>query len=97
MNDIAQDGEGPDFTSLEATLGHVFRRKELLEAALTHPTYAFESGGEDNQRLEFLGVAVVGLCLAAAIHHTFPAARAGELPRLRAALASGEALARKAA
>ncbi|MBR1835835.1 MAG: ribonuclease III, partial [Kiritimatiellae bacterium] len=97
VNDIAQNGEGPDFQSLEATLGHVFRRKELLEAALTHPTYAFESGGEDNQRLEFLGDAVVGLCLAAAIHDKFPEAREGELTRLRASLASGEALARKAA
>ena len=83
---------------IEAALGHRFADPALLETALTHPAWAFEHpGAESNQRLEFLGDAVVGLLLARALYARFPKADEGALTRLRASLASGEALARKAA
>ncbi len=78
-------------------LGHSFRDPNLLRTALTHPSWSCEHRDDpDNQRLEFLGDAVVGLRLAERLFERFPDAREGELTRMRASLASGEALARKA-
>lgn len=64
-----------------------------LDEALTHPSYANESGAKDNQRLEFLGDAVLGLCVSEQLSHDHPAADEGELTRMRAALVNAEALA----
>ena len=76
---------------IEAALGHRFADPALLETALTHPAWAFEHPGtESNQRLEFLGDAIVGLLLARALYARFPKADEGALTRLRASLASGE-------
>ena len=58
------------YESLEAGIGHVFRRKELLEEALTHTTYVNEHREEDiqdNQRLEFLGDSVVNAVITAPV------------------------------
>ncbi len=65
-----------------------------LEEALTHPSYANESGAPDNQRLEFLGDAVLGLCVSELLAETHPDADEGELTRMRSALVNAEALAR---
>ena len=82
---------------VERALGHAFSDPALLETALTHPSWAHEHpGAKNNQRLEFLGDAVVGLLLARALYERFPDADEGSLTRLRASLASGAALARKA-
>ena len=79
-------------------LGHEFRNRAPLEEAFVHPSWTHEHPGTaSNQRLEFLGDAVVGLALARALFERFPDADEGALTRLRAALASGEALGRKAA
>jgi ribonuclease-3 len=65
-----------------------------LEQALTHPSHANErQGAFDNQRLEFLGDAVLGLCASELIYRSFPGADEGELTRLRAQLVNAEALA----
>ena len=86
-----------DPAALEAALGRPFDHPALLREALTHPSWAAEHPGEaDNQRLEFLGDAVVGLLLADRVYRGFAASPEGELTRLRAALACGAALARKA-
>lgn len=62
--------------------------------ALTHPSYANERRGEkDNQRLEFLGDAVLGLCVSELIHEQFPEADEGMMTRMRAQLVNAEALA----
>lgn len=83
---------------VEAGLGRAFRDRALLEEAFVHPSWACEHpGAASNQRLEFLGDAVVGLCLARALFERFPDADEGGLTRLRAELASGRALGRKAA
>lgn len=65
-----------------------------LEQALTHPSHANErQGAFDNQRLEFLGDAVLGLCASELIYRSFPDADEGALTRLRAQLVNAEALA----
>ena len=79
-------------------LGHAFRDRALLEEAFAHPSWACEHpGAPSNQRLEFLGDAVVDLCLARLLFERFPDADEGGLTRLRSELASGRALGRKAA
>ncbi len=67
-----------------------------LEEALTHPSFANEQRGQrrvDNQRLEFLGDAVLGLCVTELLMERFPDAREGELSLMRASLVSADALA----
>lgn len=83
---------------LEAKLGHVFDRRDVLARALTHSSVAHErqAAGEltetgshaDNEQLEFLGDAVVGLLVAESLYRRFPELHEGELTRLRAALVS---------
>lgn len=65
-----------------------------LLQALTHPSYANERRDSlDNQRLEFLGDAVLGFCVSDLIYRRFPVADEGTLTRLRAQLVNAEALA----
>lgn len=66
----------------------------LLEEALTHPSFANELRVKDNQRLEFLGDAVLGLAVSELLAQTYPAADEGELTRMRSALVNSHALAR---
>ncbi|PCI39406.1 MAG: ribonuclease III [Thiotrichales bacterium] len=61
----------------------------LLDLALTHPS---TSTGANNQRLEFLGDAVLNFCMAATLYKEFPNAKEGELSRLRSQLVSGRTL-----
>jgi ribonuclease-3 len=83
---------------LEARLDHAFRDRSLLERALTHPSLLPERPGltESNQRLEFLGDAVLQLVLTEALFGLYPAEREGILSKHRAALANGSFLARLA-
>lgn len=78
-----------------ALFGHTFQRPELLTWALTHRSLAYETGPEtlpdprsDNEQLEFVGDAVLGLAVAESLFHRFPHSREGELTRLRASLVS---------
>jgi ribonuclease-3 len=81
---------------LEERIGYRFRRPALLAAALTHRSAAAErpaGDAEDNERLEFVGDAVLGLAAARHLAGEHPAAREGELSRMRAALVGEPALA----
>lgn len=64
-----------------------------LDEALTHPSFANEMGAADNQRLEFLGDAVLGLCVSEQLATAYPDADEGKLTRMRSALVNAEALA----
>jgi ribonuclease-3 len=64
-----------------------------LVEALTHPSFANESEAAHNQRLEFLGDAVLGVCVTEALLHDHPRAEEGELTRMRAALVNADVLA----
>jgi ribonuclease-3 len=86
----------PD-AALAERLGHVFSEPALLETALTHASAAFERDGtRGNERLEFLGDAVLGLVVARLLYESHPSWREGELTRARAALVNGRVLAQKA-
>lgn len=84
--------------------GYKFKDPELLKLALTHSSLAYESNGDhphrpgtDNEQLEFIGDAVLGLVVAEALYRRFPASREGDLTRLRASLVSSRNLAQVAA
>lgn len=67
--------------------------EEVLRTALTHDSYANESGGESNERLEFLGDAVLDLAVADMLYRLFPDRDEGELSKLRAVVVSRPVLA----
>jgi len=87
-----------DITELEKTIGYEFRRPDLIQQALTHSSQARElenlqaSGLPtrlgDNEQLEFLGDAVLGLVTSQELFQRFPGFREGELSKLRAHLVS---------
>ena len=81
--------------AFEQGLGYVFRDAGLLAAALTHSSFANEAGvgGRHNERLEFLGDAVLSLCVSSELFARFPDAREGDLTRLRSRLVTAPALA----
>jgi ribonuclease III len=64
-----------------------------FDEALTHPSFGNETGRPDNQRLEFLGDAVLGLCVSEMLVRSHEEADEGMLTRMRSALVNGEALA----
>ncbi|MCE0731264.1 ribonuclease III [Halomonas sp. G15] len=70
-------------------LGHDFGDDSLLELAMTHRSF----GGQNNERLEFLGDSIVNFVIAEALFRRFPEAREGQLSRLRARLVKGQTLA----
>jgi ribonuclease-3 len=81
---------------LQQKLGFAFTRSALLLQALTHPSYINEtpfSQEDDNQRLEFLGDALLGFLVGEWLYSRFPEAREGELTSLRAHLVRSESLA----
>lgn len=82
------------YKELEKKLGYAFRDHKLLEMALTHRSYRFETRDvqEDNQRLEFLGDAVLGFVVAAHLYDAHAEGREGTLTDLRSSVTSGKAL-----
>lgn len=83
--------------ALEGHLGYTFTNRDLLARALTHRSFAFEAGGiADNERLEFLGDAVLGLAVTSEIFARLPEAAEGRLAKVRAASVSTISLAKLA-
>lgn len=81
--------------TLEERLGYTFKDKTLLQAALYHSSYANEHRGDgirSNERLEFLGDAVLGLVTADDLFAKYPDLPEGALTRIRAALVREESL-----
>ncbi|MBR6258858.1 MAG: ribonuclease III [Oscillospiraceae bacterium] len=76
-------------TKLEESIGHEFKDRNLLETAVTHSSYANENKKKAircNERLEFLGDAVLGLTVADRLYRKYPDMPEGEMTRLRAEL-----------
>jgi ribonuclease III len=84
-----------EFGELQERLGYRFRDIELLRLALTHPSVAHEQGAsvQTNQRLEFLGDAVLQLVLTRELYDKFPAFDEGPLTKARAKLVNRRTLA----
>ena len=74
------------------SLGHVFRRPELLRQALTHRSF----GADHNERLEFIGDSILNCAIALALYRRFPQLPEGELSRIRANLVNKDMLYRLA-
>ena len=85
MTDAALD-------ALQVRLGHVFSQPALLHRALTHRS----SGNEHNERLEFLGDAVLNMAVSALLYQRFSGSDEGDLTRVRAHLVREESLHRAA-
>src|SRR5580765_3727300 len=86
-------GAGPPLSELEARLGYAIH-PGLLQRALTHRSYAYENGGlPTNERLEFLGDAVLGLVVTDTLFRTHPDLPEGQLAKLRSAVVNARALA----
>jgi len=87
------------YTMLEERLGHVFADRALCEAALTHKSWLNEAPGAgrtDNERLEFLGDAVLALVVSDLLMQRFPDRAEGELSKTRAVIVSEAGLSKTA-
>jgi len=91
-------GRKNPYRDLENAIGYRFRDRSLLEAALTHRSFRFENREieVDNQRLEFLGDAVLGMVTGAHLYEQFADKDEGWLTSLRSQVTSGKALAEMA-
>jgi ribonuclease III len=91
---------GNPYAPLEARLGYVFRESARLESALTHKSYLNENAGwgrPDNERLEFLGDAVIDLVVGHLLMDAAPERNEGELSKTRAGIVNELGLAEVAA
>ena len=84
-----------NYQELETKLSYEFAEPDLLIAAVTHPSFRYEDAQctIDNQRLEFLGDAVINLVTAMELYRRYPDADEGFLTKKRSLLSSGKALA----
>ena len=88
-------GPASDYSELETVLGYRFRDRSLLERALRHASWCNEQQGErgeDNERLEFLGDAVLDLVVGDRLMRRYPQLREGELSVTRAQVVSENGL-----
>lgn len=87
-----------ELTALQTRIGYQFRLPSLLEMAVTHPSYlpAHPDTPDSNQRLEFLGDAVLQLVLTEALFQLYPDEREGALTQMRKKLVEGRFTARLA-
>ncbi|CAN5842653.1 hypothetical protein BH20ACT7_BH20ACT7_17280 [soil metagenome] len=87
-------GTAVNASRLEQALQVTFGDPDLLRLALTHRSHAFEAGGlPTNERLEFLGDAVLGIVVTERIYLRFPDASEGRLAKMRAAAVNAHSLA----
>jgi ribonuclease-3 len=89
----------PDLVTLQEILGVSFHKLSLLEQAVVHSSYINENPdytSGHNERLEFLGDAVLGFLVAEKLYQDFPDISEGEMTKLRAALVRRDTLARVA-
>jgi len=87
-----------DLAALQNTLGVSFKDPSLLEQAMVHSSYINESPSiaTSNERLEFLGDAVLGFIIARELYQRLPQSTEGEMTELRSSLVRGDALSRMA-
>ncbi len=89
--------QGEAITEIEKKIGYRFRQPVLLREALTHKSYSNEKPDHDvphNERLEFLGDAVLDLVISHRLYRDYPDSPEGELTRVRAEVVSEKSLAR---
>ncbi len=89
----------PSLKSLQEQIHYQFRSRQLLIEALTHSSFAREASGRtrDNERMEFLGDAVLNFVVSVRLADTFPEYKEGALSRTRARLVAADHLAQTSA
>jgi ribonuclease III len=92
MSSLASAEPDP-LADLEAQIAYDFADRELLLRALTHRSWCAEHGDESNERLEFLGDAILGMAVAERAFRRFPFLSEGELAKVRASVVSAASLA----
>ena len=81
-----------DLDKLQSRLGVTVDPK-LLKLALTHSSYSYENGGENNERLEFLGDSILGYVVTSHLFSSLPDLNEGELTKIKNGVVSAQALA----
>ena len=81
-----------DIKSIEKIIGYTFQNKSLLIQAFTHPSYAHMTGMLDNDRMEYLGDAILDDVVSIYIYNAYPQLDAGDLTKLRATIVSAQGL-----
>ncbi len=81
-----------DLDKLQSRLGVTVDPK-LLKLALTHSSYSYENGGENNERLEFLGDSILGYVVTSHLFSQLPDLNEGELTKIKNGVVSAQALA----
>lgn len=86
---------GEQFSGVQDCIDYQFSQVKLLREALTHSSYANEreGAGSDNERLEFLGDAVLELCISEEAFRRYPEAHEGQMTRIRSGLVKEKSLA----
>lgn len=93
MNQFSPQRE-TELAELEKKLGTSFVNKILLDQSLTHSSYGHEKKVADNERLEFLGDAILKLVISEYLYHKFPERAEGDLTKIRATVISDDTLAK---
>src|SRR4030042_1740559 len=91
---LKEDDPRKKLSRLEQVLGYVFRDIKLLETALSHLSYVNESGlqySDSNERMEFLGDAVLDLVVSEHLFRRLGNSREGELTRIKSSIVSRSA------
>ncbi|MDR0445124.1 MAG: ribonuclease III [Puniceicoccales bacterium] len=93
MNIFFGQRQSPSRKALKQTLGYRFKSQQLLEKALTHPSFSTQ---ENYERLEFLGDAILSAILTETLFQLFPNMPEGELTTYKSSLVNGKFLAKLA-
>ncbi len=96
LDSFRRETDLPDLSAFQQSLGVSFNQPELLTQALTHSSYANENPSiapVSNERLEFLGDAVLGLVVGERLYRDYPELSEGQMTKLRAHLVKQETLA----
>ena len=81
-----------NYEKLENELGYVFNNKELLSQALTHTSYAYENKVQSNEKLEFLGDAILEVTISKFLYKNYTNLTEGEMTKVRAAVVCEQSL-----
>ena len=81
-----------DLEQFEKDIGYVFRDKELLKTALTHTSYAHDQKVESNEKLEFLGDAILEFVVSEYLYKNYKKLKEGEMTKVRATVVCEESL-----
>ena len=80
------------FEEFEKSIGYIFKNKLLLKQALTHTSYAYEHKIESNEKLEFLGDAILEITVSKYLYNNYQKLKEGEMTKVRATVVCEESL-----